>query len=72
MAEIVEFKPQALKTFIVTRSGRSALPYLSKEGEAYRWVNNVHKAVRFNIESDAEDLALRVAGGAVVAELIEA
>lgn len=72
MAEVLQLNPNPNRKFIVARGPHSSLPYLSKDGEAYRWVNSIHKALRMSSEQEAEDLAARVAGGAAVAELIEA
>ncbi len=70
MADVLQFTPQELKTYIVVRTAKTALPYLAQYGETYRWVNNVQHAVRLNTEQAANELAARVAGGASVAELI--
>jgi len=72
MSEVLNFTPPPARKFIVARGAHSSLPYLSKEGETYRWVNNIHKALRFSTEEEAEGFAKLVAGGASVAELIEA
>jgi hypothetical protein len=70
MAEVLQIKPN--RKFVVARGAHSGSPYLAKDGEAFRWQSNIHSAVRFTSEEEAESMAARVAGGATVAELIEA
>lgn len=71
MAQVLSMGMKSTK-FCIARLQGDAPQYLKQFGSTYAWDADIRVALQFTNEDTATAMAVRIAGGAQVAEMVEA